>query len=179
MAVFSVIKYEPKKEEEIRRRQKLEALGGGGSQFVMPSRDWRGVSYRGLLPRIEKKNKTFNRIIEQGKREAFKRRRLRLKKIRKRERRNRKRRQEKNARVGDNVDMSPSDDESDSNTVVSCDDVPFFESDAFVGSDIIGSDRVDEDIKIDYSSSSSEESTAYYPGFLDDPEMTKGTPLTR
>jgi hypothetical protein len=49
-AVFSIIRYEPKKEEAARRRQKLEARGGGGSQFIMPNRDWRGISYRTLLP---------------------------------------------------------------------------------------------------------------------------------
>jgi hypothetical protein len=47
--VFSIIKYEPRKEEAARRRQKLEARGGGGSQFIMPARDWRGISYRSLL----------------------------------------------------------------------------------------------------------------------------------
>jgi hypothetical protein len=40
MAVFSVIKYEPQKEEAARRRKKLEELGGGGTQFVLPERDW-------------------------------------------------------------------------------------------------------------------------------------------
>ena len=33
------------KEEAAFRRRKLEAIGGGGSQFVLPSRDWRGISY--------------------------------------------------------------------------------------------------------------------------------------
>jgi hypothetical protein len=51
VSVFSMIRYEPRKEEQQLRRQKLEALGGGGSQFVLPFRDWRGVSYRSLLPR--------------------------------------------------------------------------------------------------------------------------------
>lgn len=48
--VFSCLRYEPKKEEAARRRQKLEARGGGGTQFIMPARDWRGISYRALLP---------------------------------------------------------------------------------------------------------------------------------
>jgi hypothetical protein len=49
--VFSLLRYEPKKEEAARRRQKLEARGGGGTQFfIMPIRDWRGISYRALLP---------------------------------------------------------------------------------------------------------------------------------
>jgi hypothetical protein len=33
------------KEEAAFRRRKLEAIGGGGSQFVLPNRDWRGISY--------------------------------------------------------------------------------------------------------------------------------------
>ena len=40
VAVFSTIKYEPQKEEAARRRKKLEELGGGGTQFVLPERDW-------------------------------------------------------------------------------------------------------------------------------------------
>ncbi|CAJ1956403.1 unnamed protein product [Cylindrotheca closterium] len=48
--VFSIIRYEPKKEEAARRRKKLEARGGGGSEFIVPARDWRGISYRALLP---------------------------------------------------------------------------------------------------------------------------------
>jgi hypothetical protein len=59
--VFSVLRYEPKREEAARRRQKLEERGGGGTQFfILPSRDWRGISYRALLPskvhHHEKKN---------------------------------------------------------------------------------------------------------------------------
>jgi hypothetical protein len=51
MMVFSLLRYEPKKEEALRRRQKLEERGGGGTQFfIMPSRDWRGISFRALLP---------------------------------------------------------------------------------------------------------------------------------
>lgn len=68
VSVFSVIKYEPKREEAARRRQKLEARGGGGTQFVVPARDWRGTSYRALLPRRlhhKKHNhrKGFNRFV--------------------------------------------------------------------------------------------------------------------
>jgi len=63
ISVFSVIRYEPKREEAARLRQKLEARGGGGTQFVVPERDWRGTSYRALLVRHEKKNKKFNRFI--------------------------------------------------------------------------------------------------------------------
>ena len=50
LEVFSLLRYEPKKEEAARRRKKLEARGGGGTQFfIMPERDWRGISYRALL----------------------------------------------------------------------------------------------------------------------------------
>lgn len=66
MSVFSLIRYEPKKEEMKQRRQKLEALGGGGTHFVVPARDWRGISYRSLLP--QKRNRQhskgrFNRFL--------------------------------------------------------------------------------------------------------------------
>jgi len=46
------LRYEPKKEEAARRRQKLEARGGGGTVFFgfSEKRDWRGISYRALLP---------------------------------------------------------------------------------------------------------------------------------
>jgi hypothetical protein len=49
VSVFSMIRYEPKKEEAAIRRRKLENAGGGGSQFILPVRDWRGISYRALL----------------------------------------------------------------------------------------------------------------------------------
>ena len=64
MMVFSLLRYEPKKEEALRRRQKLEERGGGGTQFfIMPSRDWRGISFRALLPITshEDLSKTANR----------------------------------------------------------------------------------------------------------------------
>ena len=68
VSVFSVIKYEPQREEAARRRQKLEARGGGGTQFVVPARDWRGTSYRALLPRRlhhkrHNHQKGFNRFV--------------------------------------------------------------------------------------------------------------------
>jgi hypothetical protein len=66
MGIFSLIRYEPKREEAARRRQKLEELGGGGSQFVIPERDWRGTSYRALLPRVEQKNKSFHRLLHRN-----------------------------------------------------------------------------------------------------------------
>lgn len=66
--VFSVIKYEPRKEEAARRRKKLEERGGGGTQFVMPERDWRGISYRALLPRVHKKNRGFRRTLRERRR---------------------------------------------------------------------------------------------------------------
>jgi len=40
VAIFSTIKYEPQKEAAARRRKKLEELGFGGTQFVLPERDW-------------------------------------------------------------------------------------------------------------------------------------------
>ena len=53
--VFSLLRYEPKREETLRLRKKLEARGGGGTQFfIMPLRDWRGISFRSLLPEAKK-----------------------------------------------------------------------------------------------------------------------------
>ena len=50
-AVFSTIKYEPQKEAAARRRKKLEELGGGGTQFVLPERDWSEFQFRlGFFP---------------------------------------------------------------------------------------------------------------------------------
>lgn len=43
LALFFVRIFAEKEEAAIRRR-KLEAVGGGGSQFVLPNRDWRGIS---------------------------------------------------------------------------------------------------------------------------------------
>ena len=173
MAVFSVIKYERKKEEETRRRQRLEAAGGGGSKFVMPSRDWRGVSYRALLPRVERKNKAFNRLIEQGRRDAFRRREKRLKRLKRREKRNRQKKKHENE---DNVDTGSSDASYESNTLSISDtnsnDIPLFENEMIDGIKI--TPQHEEDDLSQYSTSSSEESTTYYPGFLDDPEMTFG-----
>lgn len=64
-SVFSLLRYEPKKEEAALRRQKLEKRGGGGTQFIqLQTRDWRGISYRALLPRrVEKKDPFFNRFV--------------------------------------------------------------------------------------------------------------------
>lgn len=173
VAVFSVIKYEPKKEEETRRRQRLEAAGGGGSKFVMPSRDWRGVSYGALLPRVERKNRAFNRLIEQGRNDAFRRREKRLKRLKRRGKRNR---QKKRHEHEDNLDMGSSDESYESNTISVSDtpsiDIPLFEHEIIDG--IKTTPQHKEDELSQYSTSSSEESTTYYPGFLDDPEMTFG-----
>eukprot|EP00814_Leptocylindrus_danicus_P006195 CAMPEP_0116006350 /NCGR_PEP_ID=MMETSP0321-20121206/1681_1 /TAXON_ID=163516 /ORGANISM="Leptocylindrus danicus var. danicus, Strain B650" /LENGTH=890 /DNA_ID=CAMNT_0003474897 /DNA_START=161 /DNA_END=2833 /DNA_ORIENTATION=- len=57
IGVFSVIKYEPAREAAQRRRKKIEQMGGGGSQFIAPARDWRGISYAELLRRGRKLKK--------------------------------------------------------------------------------------------------------------------------
>lgn len=73
VSVFSIIRYEPRKEEQQLRRQKLEALGGGGSQFVPPTRDWRGVSYRSLLPRKKQhESRFFDRFRSEEMDQGFK-----------------------------------------------------------------------------------------------------------
>ena len=88
-----------------------------------------------------------------------------------RERRNRRRKQKKEDRAS-NVDTSSSDESNTVSSIASDDDVPFFGNDLSLESDLASS-RPEEDV-IDELSSSSEESTSYYPGFLDDPEMVKG-----
>ena len=66
IGVFSLLKYEPKKEEAARRRKKLEARGGGGTQFfIMPQRDWRGISYRPLLKVSQRRHLKNKRRLEQ------------------------------------------------------------------------------------------------------------------
>lgn len=66
VAIYSCIRYAPSKyelshgtvfshrvslerEEAAVRRRKLEAIGGGGTQFIIPNRDWRGISYVALF----------------------------------------------------------------------------------------------------------------------------------
>ncbi|KAL7547069.1 hypothetical protein ACHAWF_010386 [Thalassiosira exigua] len=130
VAVFSTIKYEPKKEETLRRRKQLEELGGGGTRFVLPERDWRGISHRSLLPQGEKQSKqgkAFNRLLR-GNTSP----------------------QEK----GPKISASPRERTHFGNTSSS-----------------------EEDNEENSSLSSSEESDeyeAYFPGFLDDPEMVQG-----
>ena len=65
-AIFTTIKYEPKKEEKERKRRELEELGQGGTKMEMPERDWRGISYRALLPQKRRRrdeDRTFNRLV--------------------------------------------------------------------------------------------------------------------
>ncbi len=56
VAVFSTIKYEPQKEAAERRRKKLEELGGGGTQFVLPERDWSKYLYLHLFTLFSEKH---------------------------------------------------------------------------------------------------------------------------
>jgi hypothetical protein len=66
IGVFSLLRYEPKKEEAARRRQKLEARGGGGTKFfIMPERDWRGISYRALLLHDKKKSDEQQKVLHE------------------------------------------------------------------------------------------------------------------
>ena len=81
MGVYSLIRYEPKKEEAIRMRKKLEALGGGGTQFfVMPERDWRGISYRALLTSYLDSNKIMDDDSTSNNESSNKKRRKKKKK---------------------------------------------------------------------------------------------------
>jgi len=167
MGVFSVIKYDPKNEAEFRRRQKLEALGGGGAQFIFPSRDWRGVSYRMLLPRKERKNKTFNHLLA-------KRRRGAMEKYQQRTGRGLK---DGDGYNGGDPYLSTSEDELQSSRQMmkyadhSEDEISSFEN------DLLNRDQdrsLEEYSDVPVSSSSSDESTTYEPGFIDDPNMVQG-----
>jgi len=171
LQVFSILKYDPKNEEEIRRRQKLEALGGGGTQFVLPSRDWRGVSYRALLPRREKKHKAFSRKLDKRKQILI-------------------RRYMEGMTLKDRVDgyhgdydLSSSEEEQSFPKLLmsgedSEDEVSSLEKDERVrgidddGVESIGNEEEEDDD--DISSSSSDESSTYEPGVLDDPDIKKG-----
>ena len=162
VSVFSIIKYDPQNEEAFRRRKKMEALGGGGTQFAIPSRDWRGVSYRMLLPRRERKNKVFNRQLEKRRRKCRERyeNRMQMK-------------DQGDEYYADN-DLSTSEDEGTNPRHIpslpgedSEDEVSSFEQER---NEDMGIDTKESDL----SSSSSEESTAYEPGFLDDPAFKKG-----
>jgi hypothetical protein len=64
VGVFSVIKYEPEKEEAARQRKRLEELGGGGTEFVVPHRDWRTLYfYLSVLCLISHSFIIFNLIM--------------------------------------------------------------------------------------------------------------------
>ena len=182
--VFSVIKYEPRKEAETLRRKKIEARGGGGTHFRMPERDWRGISYRELLPRKEPKNKAFNRMIEQGQKEAIQRRKMR---------RRRKRRKQRESNHDDKSGGSSSSEDSYGfydNEDISDDSYESIDEKAstltekrsnaknllqFSGNEM-GSNDKDRGAESDsdISSSSSEDSRTYVPGFLDDVGMVQG-----
>jgi len=162
VSVFSIIKYDPQNEAAFRRRKKMEALGGGGTQFAIPLRDWRGVSYRMLLPRRERKNKAFNRQLEKRQRKC---------------REHYANRMQMKDQGGDyyaHSDLSTSEDEvtnprhNPSLPVEdSEDEVSSFEQEP---DEDMGIDTEESDL----SSSSSDESTTYEPGFLDDPDIKKG-----
>ena len=150
MAVFSLKRYEPKREEAALRRQKLEARGGGGSHFVMPSRDWRGISYRALLPRKAaqaRNQKAFNRFLRNSKVKAANKGSSPSKK-----------RRSQHGKKGDDDDSDDSDNENSNHNNDDDDD------------DDDSSSSSDDSSTI--SNASSEDS--YIPGILDDPEMTLG-----
>jgi len=155
--VFSLKRYEPKKEEAALRRQKLEARGGGGSHFVMPTRDWRGISYRALLPRKAaqaRNQKAFNRFLRDSIHN-------RTKKIINSPARKQLRRFQSSGVTS----TSMGDDDSDWDERRD----PSNNGNSDKNNDISNSDTDDDSVS---SSSSSEDE--YIPGILDDPEMTLG-----
>lgn len=178
VGIFSIIKYDQKNEEEIRRRQKLEALGGGGSQFVIPSRDWRGVSYRYLFPRRQKKNKVFNRHMEIAQRrckENFEKMRQLMKDES----------NEKNEYFHFEFDMSSSDNDDEEKLARRSDnlgddsDYEFSSVEKDPEEDQSSNMEDSDNYEDDLSSSSDDDSITYEPGFLDDPDMKKGKHRTQ
>lgn len=163
VATFSIIKYDPKNEEELRQRQKIEALGGGGSKFLLPRRDWRGVSYRDLLPRKERKNKTFYRMMKK-----------RLERAKRRYQERQERQDHLYPQDDEHRGISSSNhDERNPNMHNKSFDYFDNENDEGNVSNISEcSHSSDDDSSI--SSSSSEDSIVYEPGFLDDPNMKQG-----
>ncbi|CAB9498317.1 Cyclin [Seminavis robusta] len=144
LGVFSLKRYEPKREEAARRRLKLEARGGGGSHFVMPSRDWRGISFRALLPRKAQQtrsHKGFNRFLSGGITSA-------------------------DGTTGDNG-KSPANKKR-RQLLRDDSDLPNVEENN------ISNDEDDEDSDSEDTLSSSSSEDSYIPGILDDPEIKYG-----
>jgi hypothetical protein len=139
ISVFSVVRYEPRREQAEFRRKKLESLGGGGSQFVMPTRDWRGISYRVLLPRRHEKSHhrdtTFNRFVRNNSTSAHEQ-------------------DQQQRQVHTTTDNS--------------------EKLAMPSSANKSSEKKSNSDNESVSSDSSEDSTHYAPGMLDDPDMVLG-----
>jgi len=164
IGVFSVIKYEPKKEEAERKRKIVERLGRGGTDFVMPERDWRGISYRALLPRVEKKNRAFNRLIAISKRKIKPNASDKLSA------------DSYSSFKGDckfkhfshSTSQNTMYSETTAATKISDEANPVHSS----TNDDDSTEEEDDNETI--STSSSEESDSYVPGFLDDPEMLQG-----
>lgn len=172
VGIFSIIKYDPKNEEEFRQRKKLVAAGRGGTQFAIPPRDWRGISYRMLLPRFERKNKAFNRKLEKRRRRC-------------RERYEKRRQMKSQGTFNIDRDLSTSEDENIDSRRNSRHNVALLVEGEEDSEDEISSSDKDserdrkEDVEnykgnSDLSSSSSDESATYEPGFLDDPDIKKG-----
>ncbi len=136
----------------------------------MPSRDWRGVSYRALLPRVARKNTAFNRMIKQGRNDAIKKCEERLRRKKRREKQNlQKKMQESDV----NIDNISSDSSYESNGM-SINDSRSSEFSLFENEmpHVVGKiSQHEDDDSSSYISSSSEDSITYDPGFLDDPEM--------
>ncbi len=161
--VFSTIKYEPQKEEAARRRKKLEELGGGGTQFVLPERDWSKCIFQfssSLHPPSNSHLTSVARVLllsllggisyrallphVDNHNKAFNR--LLTNNCNSPQRKKKKKK----------VKSSPTDD-------------PISGSD-----DSSSGDDDGDDDEIDTVSTSSSGSNVYLPGFLDDPQMVQG-----
>ncbi|GMH82201.1 hypothetical protein TL16_g09180 [Triparma laevis f. inornata] len=109
--VFSTIKYEPRKEEAMRRRKKIEEMGGGGRMyFAIENRDWRGTSYRSITFEIEGELKVAKKQREMN-------RKMRIRKKKKLREKNERRRENKNKKKSNSVRSNQSSsDDSDNNS---------------------------------------------------------------
>jgi len=187
MGIFSVIKYEPKKEEHARRRKKLEEKGGGGSTFIIPTRDWRGVSYAQLLRWKDKNHKRYMHEYQPHLSTCG-----RVSTISMSSNNNRMTQDQQQQRLDSKTTRKDSGNFSDvyngSITAITSNDDSRQNTNRNIINDVKtgknGSDSSDNDVSSIISSSSGsssdegegeeDEGGGYVPGFLDDPQMVQG-----
>jgi hypothetical protein len=171
--VFSLLRYEPKKEEAVRLRKKLEERGGGGTQFfIMPLRDWRGISFRSLLPEANQQQRSDHddhNDIDGNDRDVVDSTPVTPTRKNNNNNNNRllfdrfapKKRMSKGDLTTDSTDDSRHHHEENSNSNLQDDDDDYDDDD-------------DDDDDVDINSDDAEGEDTYRAGLLDDPEMVQG-----